>query len=321
MAAAPGAGTLREIVSRTPGSWLYHRPVLSWLSEAQLRAQLPRAYRWFALYCAMQSGDPVGAEPLLRLLIRHRERKGLDDRVPLRCEGSTVVLDLHDPRFLRVPGELRGLSALMTHYLGAGDSFLDIGANHGAYAVAAAALLGSTGFVLAVEPQARLAHVVEQSLRAGPTPFEVHPVACGDAAREVELHVPLATSGSAGLFAAYSASAAHRTARVPMRPLDDIVDPDRLRGRVFMKLDVEGSEISVLRGARRTIAATRPAILCEVNAEALAAAGASTDDLIATLRTLGYDRFATRERPGVERPLDGAICERDIIARHRGSEA
>ena len=101
-----------------------------------------------------------------------------------------------------------------------------------------------------------------------------------------------------------------------MRPLDDIVGGRRFPGRVFLKLDVEGSEISVLRGARRTIAATKPAILAEVNPESLAAAGASTADLVRLLRELGYTRFVTRSEFRIERPLTDPMTERDIIALH-----
>ena len=65
----PGLVWLAEFFWNTPGSWLYRRPTSAWLGDEALVSQLPRAYRMFARYCSAQRGNPVGAEPLLRVII------------------------------------------------------------------------------------------------------------------------------------------------------------------------------------------------------------------------------------------------------------
>jgi len=314
LSAVPSALALRGAGSATPGTWLYVQSTAGWLRDPALRSQLPWSLRWFGRLAALRPGNPLALETVLRALMFLRRSLGRRHIARLVVDGATIHLDLRDPRFLAVPGELRTVPPLLARFLGRGDSVLDVGANHGAYAVAGSRLVGAEGWVLAVEPQPRLAEAVRLSLAEAPASFEVHRVVCGDRDREVDFHVPRATSGSAGIFPGFSGSTPHRRSAERMRPLDDIVDPDRLRGRLFVKLDVEGSEVLVLKGARRTIATHRPVILTEVNPESLSAAGESPRTLIATLRELGYDRYLTRRETDGERPLEGEIRDADIIA-------
>jgi FkbM family methyltransferase len=314
-ARVPGARLLRESLFGTPGSWLYHASTLSWLSDPALVRQLPRAYRFFARYCAVQRHQPIGAEPLLRGIIALRRRFAPGDGiVALRIGELIAFLDLEDPRFLRVPREIDALPSLLRRFLRPGDTFIDVGANHGTFSVVASSLVGSAGLVVSIEPQPRLADVVQRSLAQGQARFEVHAIACGDRSQEVELYIPSATSGSAGVFGQFSAISHHRTIRVAMRRLDDVIDFRRLPGRVLLKADVEGSEQSFLLGATELIRATTPAMLIEMNEAAMRSAGSSRTTLVKMLLDLGYDRFVTPEEATVERPLAEASTDRDVIA-------
>ncbi len=311
----PGVRLLTEGLCESPGSWLYRRPTLDWLSDPALVRQLPRPYRLFASYCAAQRRSPIGAEMLLRGIIALGRRFADDDQiVPLQIGARTVFLDLQDPRFLQIPTELAaGLPRVLRHFLQPGDAFIDVGANHGAFSIVASGLVGSEGLVIAIEPQPRLAGLLGRSLAQGPARFEVHQIACGDHSEEVEFYIPLATSGSAGRFSRFSAVSRHRTIKVAMRPMDEVVDWRRLPGRTFIKLDVEGSELAFLFGARQMIRATAPALLIEVNPAAMRAAETSKTKLVNTLIELGYDRFVTPQELQRQRPLTDKIVDADLI--------
>ncbi|MFP3423286.1 FkbM family methyltransferase, partial [Bacillus sp. SIMBA_161] len=63
----------------------------------------------------------------------------------------------------------------------------------------------------------------------------------------------------------------------------DSIDTKNVR---FIKIDVEGTELDVLDGARRTIARDRPLLLMELLAGAYAD---STSSIEKICRTYGYD--------------------------------
>ena len=314
IAEIPGARLLYESFCESPGSWLYRRPTLDWLSDPALVSQLPRPYRFFARYCAAQRRDPIGAEMLLRGIIAFGRHFDNDDRiVHLQIGTMTVFLDLKDPRFLRVPSELAGLPRVLRHFLQPGDTFIDVGANHGTFSIVASGLVGSKGLVIAIEPQPRLAGLLRRSLAQSPARFEVHQIACGDRSEEVEFYIPFATSGSAGRFDGFSAMSRHRTITVAMHPMDDVVDWRRLPGRTFIKLDVEGSELAFLFGASKMIRAVAPILLIEMNPAAMRAADTSKTQLLNALIELDYNRFVTPQELERQRPLTEQIADADLI--------
>ncbi len=318
---APAVVWLSEYFWKTPGSWLYSRPTSAWLGNDALVSQLPRLYRMFARYCSAQRGDPVGAELLLRFIIWFRRAARAESVLCLDIGGLPVFVDLSDPRFLAVPQEITaGLPRILKSFLRPGDTLVDAGANHGSFAITAARLVGPDGLVVAIEPQARLAELVRRSLELSAARFIVHNVACGDSSGTARLYVPRASSGSGGLHPAFSALGRHHTATVPLARLDDLLQPDRLPGRVFVKLDVEGSEVRCLAGARNFLASAKPAILMEINSTALEAAGSSMAALAAVLIELGYDRYLGGSDLDRECPLTASIADRDIIALHRSRE-
>jgi hypothetical protein len=62
--------------------------------------------------------------------------------------------------------------------------------------------------------------------------------------------------------------------------------PDRVAD--VIKIDVQGFEMEVLRGAVRTIERCRPAVLCEVTPRALERAGSGVDALLEFFRSRSY---------------------------------
>jgi hypothetical protein len=58
-----------------------------------------------------------------------------------------------------------------------------------------------------------------------------------------------------------------------------------------MKVDVEGSEANLLRGAREMIKARKPPIMLEINPASMTASGNTGDAVLGYLQGLGYVRF------------------------------
>ena len=161
-----------------------------------------------------------------------------------------------------------------------GMTFVDVGANVGYYTWLAARLVGPTGRVVAFEPGPyafeRLQRVVENN---GIENVECQQFAVSDRAGTAPLYVPPIAEGN------YNPSLTPYMpgmvpVEVPVDRFDDLVA--RLRvGRVdVMKVDVEGHELSVFRGAAGAIREGRIAnLLCEFNQGRQSRAGSSCDKL------------------------------------------
>jgi FkbM family methyltransferase len=291
-----------KVSKRTqPDDWLYDRSVLGWILNPNLRKQLPFLYRIFGWYCKLYFGLTGksylrGGRELFRFLSNIFYRLSPDQYLELKLSGYQVFLNPTDMRLFQVVNELASVETdtrVLSGLLSEGDTFLDVGANHGSFAIVASKMVGEKGFVLAVEPQPRLAKALEKSLTANAIcKFQIYNLAVGDTDGEIELLVPIGTSGSAGIFPEHSATHQYKTFTVPLKRFDELVDWQNFTGKVVLKLDVEGSECAFLSGARKMIAALKPTLIIEVHPTSLRAAGATGDQLKKLLQELGYKYYA-----------------------------
>jgi FkbM family methyltransferase len=241
-----------------------------------------------------KSDDVPGAKRVLGavqwLSGRHPDGKA----TRLKVLDYDIYLDLKDPRFLLVVNELLGSPEITTlkQCLSPGDTFVDVGANHGSFSIVASKLVGKNGLVVSIEPQAGLARLVHKSLAVGAScEFAVHTFAVGDQDGDVELFVPSGSSGYGGVYAGFSAFGNYFSTRVPLRRFDDAVEWRKFSGKTFVKLDVEGSESAFLRGAREMLATLKPRIMMEIHPQSMRAAGVTVESLKALLTELGYRQY------------------------------
>lgn len=185
-----------------------------------------------------------------------------------------------------------------------GGVLFDVGANAGTITnETALACPGIT--VKAFEPQLALAKLVAVSAALnGLDDVEVFPVAVGETSGSVQLHLP-AHALHASLMA--SGEAGERSVSVPLIRLDEVVESERLPAPTLIKIDVEGGELGVLKGALRLLTATQPAVIFEAN-ESSERFGYTRDDLFALLRQCGPYQFF-RIAPGDVLACPQSRCE------------
>lgn len=143
---------------------------------------------------------------------------------------------------------------------------LDIGANSGLFALAAAA--AGAGEVHAFEPLPRVHAILTENIGSNPQlPLHAWSVAVGAADGFADLFDP---GGEAPSSASLSPKfAAEHFDTAPVEQVD-VVSIDAFCGRRgidrvdLIKIDVEGYEVNALRGMQRIVAASSPAILMEV---------------------------------------------------------
>ena len=232
-----------------------------WRLAGWLRA-LPEFRGRDRLSSAILRGAVPPAEPV-RCVIGH----GLTFDARMREDGSWVEVF-----FLQY--EAPSLAPILEAFLTPGASFIDVGANIGVYTGWASRLVGREGRVVAFEPapatRRNLEGVVAANALANVT---IIPKALGDAPGTLPLWVIPQASGLTSAVAPAGHPDAQRI-EVPVGTLDDEIDAAMTRAPSLIKIDVEGYEISVLRGASRTLAAEDgPAVLFETQTDHLARAG------------------------------------------------
>lgn len=193
-----------------------------------------------------------------------------------RTQFEAVDLMLDDPGFVDAEIDQEAL-------------FVDVGANIGLYCIAFAHRFPA---VLAVEANPQTYAILKANLGLRGLD-NVTPLCEGasDDYRDAKIYVP--RNGAIGW-----ATLEQKHHKIPVnevditcRPLDSMISEHGQGRRVsLLKIDVEGHELSVLRGAQLTLQRDRPVVLFEVlNAEE----GRACGDL---LKRAGYDRFWTFRR-------------------------
>jgi FkbM family methyltransferase len=163
------------------------------------------------------------------------------------------------PPWRRVDEEdTEALVQLLGWVLREDSSCVDIGANWG----------GVTAHMVRMAPRGRhqafepLPHLAAELRRRYPG-VTVHEAAASDEAGEAEFHHVVDDAGYSGLRRRTYARPDVRVERIRVRTcrLDDVLDP--AVPIAFVKVDVEGAELQVLRGARETLARWRPWVVFE----------------------------------------------------------
>jgi FkbM family methyltransferase len=191
---------------------------------------------------------------------------------PLRIRLSTVLGNMRVHRLID----------LAAH---PGATVVDVGAHIGYNTVYAARRVGPTGRVVAIEPAADNGRVLRENIAANALGnVVVHPVAAGRTHEIRDLYLRGADSAVNSLFAESVYASVTGTERVPVAPLDDLVDGDA----DLVKIDVEGAELDVLAGMTRLL--RRPAIrlIVEWHPRLQQAAGYGVDALPRALFDHGF---------------------------------
>ena len=150
-----------------------------------------------------------------------------------------------------------------------GDVVWDIGANIGLFTFAAANLAGASGQVLAVEADIWLADLLRRSARhksGQSAPVGVLPVAVSDSINLTRFNIAARGRSTNHLEQVQGST---QTGGVRESVMVVTVTLDWLLAGTpaprVLKIDVEGAELQVLKGAQNLLSTVQPIILCEVS--------------------------------------------------------
>jgi len=198
-------------------------------------------------------------------------------------------------------------TALLTRLLARSDRFIDIGANLGYYTCLA---LQQGKPVVAFEPQAQNLQCLYRNLMANDWrgKAEVFPVALS---ARPGLHELYGASGpSASLVRGWAGYSSKHRKMVPVSTLDNVLGGRFSGQQLLLKIDVEGAEFEVLKGAIATmIRMPKPMWLIEICLQEFHPEGFNPDfrEVFRLFRDKGYEAYAVTE---ILKPVTAADVDR-----------
>lgn len=177
-------------------------------------------------------------------------------------------------------------TSFLTRFLRPGMVFVDAGAHIGEYTVRAARLVTGAGEVHAFEPSPGTFAVLERSVELNHLQHvHLNQAALFDRDTEVSFHVDAQPTLSA--IQAKSAPASHAPTTIPVKAMRlDSYWGTAARAIDLVKVDVEGAELDVIRGASGL--KDRPLWIFEYSRENYSNQGHQAEDVLRELTEVGY---------------------------------
>jgi len=270
----------------------------------------------------------AAARALYRLVHMGRSALGRTDHTTVVRDGVSYELDLSQGIDFAIYLDQfeRTTARALRRLTEPGSLVLDIGANVGAHTLRLASLVGPNGQVFAFEPTDFAFGKLQRNLSLNPQlasrvlPFNCFLTESG------ETDVPGAIYSSWPLVGGTELHAKHlgremRTASARAQSLDSALSEHAGRKVQLVKLDVDGYECQVLRGASRMLRIDRPIFVMELAPYVLEERGSSLAELLSFFVPHGYALFAeeTEKRlPSRADELQGLIADGEsmnVIAR------
>jgi FkbM family methyltransferase len=163
-------------------------------------------------------------------------------------------------------------SGLIAHLVRPGMTVLDIGANIGYFTLLMASLVGPRGQVHAIEPNPIMLQRVEANIVLNPPlqdgRIKTHHLALGAKSGHADFFCPNTGHEGVGGLKDIKRAPLDQVIQVPVATLDGFVQAQGIEKLDFIKMDIEGGELDVLRGGERALRQLRPVWLfeaCELN--------------------------------------------------------
>ena len=234
---------------------------------------------------------------LHRWLVQRRVKAYVPRIVTRSYAGEDLRVSLQDPLaegwYDHDWGQQAEIDLLRSGRLKPGARVFDLGAHQAVVALLLARIVGDTGEVIAVEPVRHNVRVAEENVRLNRT-TNLRLLHAAAADRPGRLHFSESLNGSVG--------GGGRSGKVLVDALSVDGLADRFGTPDVVFIDVEGYEMKVLVGARRTIERRSTDFFVEIHdAETLAQVGATAEQVVEAFAANGYRcRAASATDEGIE---------------------
>jgi FkbM family methyltransferase len=192
------------------------------------------------------------------------------------------------------------VQAVYESLLRPGDVAIDVGAHVGRHLIPMARCVAPTGRILAFEPlptcRESLAVAFDQVWADLRPVVTIHGCALGDDSGRTEFVVAREAIGYSGLKERkYDVATTLERIPIEVRRLDEFTLD--LRSLAYIKIDAEGGELHILRGAAKTLARFRPVVTFEFGASSIGEYGITVLEMADFWIERGYRIFDILARP------------------------
>ncbi len=227
-------------------------------------------------------------------LSSYRRAHGAGNEVEVRLwHGLRMSLRYDDHVAQRVLTEWRfepEVSAVSLAVIRRGMTVVDVGANIGVHTLLFAQLVGPEGHVVALEPNPVALRQLRRNITLNAlTNVTVVGVAASDEEGEADFSLPVDGQEAFGGLSNSGRFAEGARTRVATDRLDRILPELGFAPASLLKIDVEGSELRVIRGARSLLEQSpRPTVIYEADYRNLEASSCTEQDTKGFLEERGY---------------------------------
>lgn len=204
----------------------------------------------------------------------------------VRTRGGAWVIsnDTHVGKWVEETGRLdhdRWMLDKVEPMIPAGGTVVDVGALYGDHTIAYSRRVGPKGHVLAFEPNLVAFRALVKNMKYfGCDNVECYPTALGAQGGVAYLQVQRDNIGMTRMV--------DKMGENVQEAAVETIDEQGLKRLDFLKIDAEGEELAILKGALKTLERCKPTILMEVNRSRLELRGTTPNSLLRYLFELGY---------------------------------
>jgi FkbM family methyltransferase len=221
--------------------------------------------------------------------------------------------DLITRQLIEFGAHTRNELAMVLDHVREGETFVDLGAHIGTFAIPIARKLGPRGKLLAIDGSPDTHALLERNVGANGLAHRIQTI-CAIAGHGPAQHLQRVEVGhntGAGFYISDGTSAS------AYRSIDTrwLICAHGFARLDFLKIDIEGMESLVLQSVAPLLEAQRPKLYIEVVAEQLARFGATVAELDRFLRGFGY-RFL--RNTGDRNSVNDAYVKTELTSLERG---
>jgi FkbM family methyltransferase len=217
----------------------------------------------------------------------------------IRCKYHLkFIVNYSEPQFYQLISD--GIyeyleSEILAKVIKKGDIILDIGANFGWYTIFGASLVGHSGEVHSFEPIPEIYRFLEANVKLSQYHKIIKTNNFGLGDKEAYLKFYKFRNSACGDSSAFlfRGKEVEREYLCKTKLLDDYLSEKVVKKVDFIKCDVEGFELRVLKGSKQLLASNNlPIILIEVNDAACNVAGYESRDILKFLKKISDNRYS-----------------------------